>query len=120
MFRQIFWSTRPHWVYKALQQVYCFLSVFSVSNFGSDFPVGSKGVPKAASFFESYLSAIIVLVMFVIHRAWDRSSPPRLDEVDIRTGVRIADEAELETRIAEAKPALASKPFWYRFYRFWC
>lgn len=84
------------------------------------FPVGSNGVPQGENFFESYLSAIIVLVVFVAHKLWDKSPPPKLNEIDIRTGVRVADEAELELRIAETKAALASRPIYYRIYRLWC
>lgn len=83
------------------------------------FPIGGEGA-SAESFFESYLSAIIVLLLFIAHKAWDRTWPVKTEDIDLYTGVRVPDEEDLRREIVEAQRIMASKPMWYRIYRFWC
>ncbi len=84
------------------------------------FPVGGK--PSAENFFESYISFVIILVFYIAHKIWTKNwrwyIP--LDEIDIDTGRREADMDQLKQEIAEEIAETKSKPFFVRWYRFWC
>lgn len=84
------------------------------------FPPGGK--PSADTFFESYLSFPIVLAFYIGHKLYKRNWPMyiRADKMDIDTGRRDVDLELLKQELAEERLVLASKPWWYRTYSFWC
>ncbi|SCU92755.1 LAMI_0E11892g1_1 [Lachancea mirantina] len=84
------------------------------------FPPGSP--PGAEAFFEAYLSLPVVMAFYVFHKVWKRNWKLfiRAKDIDIDTGRREVDIEALKIEIAEQKAILASKPWWYRTYRFWC
>lgn len=84
------------------------------------FPPGVT--PNANDFFESYLSFIIVLVMYVGHKIYKRNWKLyiKAEDIDIDTGRREADLEELKKELAEERAALAAKPLWCRCLKFWC
>ncbi len=84
------------------------------------FPIGLK--PDALKFFKGYLSVIIILILYFGHKLWTRNwrwyIP--IEEIDIDTGRREHDIDLYKQEIAEHKQRLRSKPFFIRWYDFWC
>ena len=78
--------------------------------------------PSAATFFESYLSAPIFIVMYSSHKIYRRNWKIFIPstEVDIDTGRRERDIEQLKADIAQEKAELATKPFYYRAYKMLC
>lgn len=83
-------------------------------------PIGAK--PNAEAFFESYLSFIVVFVCYVGHKIYKRNWKLfiKAEDMDIDTGRREVDRDLLIQEIAEEKAVLASKPWYYRTWNFWC
>lgn len=83
-------------------------------------PVGEK--PNASAFFQSYLSAPIILVTYVAHKLWRRNWRMYIpaNEIDIDTGRRELDLDLLRQELAEERAFIASKPFYYRAYNYLC
>lgn len=87
----------------------------------SIFPAGYSS--NAEQFFEYCLSLPLMLVLFVAHKTWTRTWNRlyiKLEDIDIDTGRREVDLDYLKQDLAEERQYIASKPFLYRFYRFWC
>ncbi|GMF75580.1 unnamed protein product [[Candida] boidinii] len=84
------------------------------------FPIG--GSPDAEVFFQSYLTLPVLILFAVIFLAWKKDFTffIRAKDIDIDTGRREVDIELLKQEIAEEKAFIASKPFYYRIYRFWC
>ncbi|KAK6462653.1 general amino acid permease [Scheffersomyces coipomensis] len=84
------------------------------------FPLG--GSPNVADFFMAYLGAPVVMVFWLIHKLWKREWKfiIRAKDIDIDTGRRELNLDLLKQEIAEEKAYIASKPFYYRLYNFWC
>lgn len=84
------------------------------------FPIGAS--PDAAAFFEVYLAAPVVLFFYAFHKLWKRNWRLYItnDEMDIDSGRREVDLELLKQEIAEEKAFIASKPFYFRVYKFWC
>ncbi|KAL6933006.1 related to General amino-acid permease GAP1 [Hanseniaspora guilliermondii] len=78
--------------------------------------------PNAEYFFEDYLSAPVFILMYLGHkiyrRNWKIFIPSK--EVDIITGRRVTDIDVLRAEIAEERAYMATKPFYYRTYKFFC
>ena len=84
------------------------------------FPIGGK--PSAAAFFEAYLSFPIYIVFYIGHKIWKKNWKLfiKASDIDIDSGRRETDIEALKQEIAEEKAFIASKPFYYRMYKFWC
>lgn len=84
------------------------------------FPIGSP--PNAADFFMSYLSLPIVLAFYIAHKVWKRNWKLyiKAEDMDIDTGRREVDLDVLRQELAEERAALAARPWWYRYWKFWC
>lgn len=84
------------------------------------FPIG--GSPDAEVFFENYLSAVVVLVLYLGHKIYSRSWGVILHpkDIDIHTGFSGSDPELMKMESEEEKRVLATKPFYYRWYQFWC
>lgn len=84
------------------------------------FPIG--GSPNAYDFFETYLSAFVILVFWLGHKIYKRNWRLfiRAKDIDVDTGRRELDLDLLKQEIAEERAVLRSKPFYYRFYRTLC
>ncbi|ODV86341.1 hypothetical protein CANARDRAFT_27572 [[Candida] arabinofermentans NRRL YB-2248] len=84
------------------------------------FPIGES--PDAETFFETYLTVPVMIAFYVFYIAWKRSFKLyfRNDEIDIDTGRRDLDLDLLRQELAEEKAFIASKPFYFRAYKFWC
>jgi len=83
-------------------------------------PLGEK--PNASTFFQSYLAMPVVLAFYIFHKIWRKNwcLYVKLADMDLDTGRAEHDLELLKVEIAEEKAFVASKPFYYRAYRFWC
>lgn len=82
------------------------------------FPIGDP--PDAEYFFKQYLAAPIAIIMFIGHYIWKRPKWVRTKDFDLDTGRRETDIDLLIQEIEEERSYVASRPWWYRTYRFWC
>ncbi|GME70005.1 unnamed protein product [[Candida] boidinii] len=84
------------------------------------FPIGAE--PSAEGFFESYLTVPVLILFYVVYLVWKKDFTffIRARDIDIDTGRREVDLDLLKQEIAEEKAYIASKPFYFRFYKFWC
>ncbi|OWB74555.1 hypothetical protein B5S31_g4358 [[Candida] boidinii] len=84
------------------------------------FPIGDS--PSAKGFFEAYLTVPVLIFFYVIYVAWKRDFTIcfRARDLDVDSGRREVDLELLKEEIAEEKAFIASKPYYYRAYRFWC
>jgi amino acid transporter len=83
-------------------------------------PVDSKGKsPKelAKSFFLVYLAAPVVILFFLGHYFWHRTSFVRVADMDVDTGRR---DFNLPILIAQEKAERRSWPVWKRVYKYLC
>ncbi|KAL6940252.1 hypothetical protein ACO0QE_004150 [Hanseniaspora vineae] len=101
------------------------ICVFIAEFWVAVWPEGYKemsGKAIATSFFETYLSMVIVIIMYVGRKIWCRNFKflIPLSEIDLDTGRRNSDIELVKAEIAEDKAYIASKPWWYRVYAFWC
>lgn len=79
--------------------------------------------PDAYNFFENYLSAVVFVFCFIIFLVWKKCRVQlfiRAKDIDLDTGRRVEDWDLLRQEIEEERAYLASKPFYYKIYKFWC
>ncbi|KJR89146.1 general amino-acid permease GAP1 [Sporothrix schenckii 1099-18] len=69
------------------------------------------------NFFLEYLAVPIVLVMWLAHKLWYRTSYVRLSEMDIDTGRR---EFNLPLLVAQEQEEKLYWPRWKKMYKFFC
>lgn len=69
------------------------------------------------NFFMVYLAVPIVILFYVGYKIWMKTSFLRSADMDVTTGRRELDVAEL---IAEEKAERAAWPAWKRWYKFFC
>ena len=84
------------------------------------FPIGEKA--NATSFFKVFLCVPILLVCYFFWIFYKKDYKFLVDckSIDIDTGRREVDLELLKQEIAEERAFIASKPFYYRAYKFWC
>lgn len=84
------------------------------------YPLGGK--PNASDFFNAYLAVPVIILFYIGHKIWTKNWKLyiRAKDIDIDTGRRELDLDVLKQEIAEEKAFLASKPFYYRLYKFFC
>ncbi|KAK5173630.1 histidine permease [Saxophila tyrrhenica] len=80
-----------------------------------DTPLTPTG--HARSFFQVYLAAPVVVIMYVVYKLWYRTPFIRSYNMDLHTGIRDLNVAEL---IAEERAERATWPAWRRVYKFFC
>jgi yeast amino acid transporter len=68
-------------------------------------------------FFETYLAAPIVVLMYLGYKFWYKTPFIRSADMDLHTGRRDLDISEL---IAEERAERAAWPAWKRWYKFFC
>lgn len=83
-------------------------------------PIG--GSPNASDFFQNYLSVPVIMFFYICHKIYTKNWKLYIkwQDVDIDTGRRELDLELFKQEIAEEKAEIASRPFYYRVYRFWC
>ncbi|ABN67147.1 general amino acid permease [Scheffersomyces stipitis CBS 6054] len=84
------------------------------------FPLGGK--PNASDFFLSYLGFPVLLASWLFYKVWkkDWTLFIRAKDIDVDTGRANIDLDVLQQTIAEEKSQLSEKPFYVRWYKFWC
>ncbi|KAG7893167.1 hypothetical protein KL936_001341 [Ogataea polymorpha] len=84
------------------------------------FPVG--GSPNASDFFQAYLTVPVLIAFYVFYMVWKKTFLVylRAHEIDVDTGRRELDLDLIRQEIAEEKAYMATKPLFYRVYKFWC
>lgn len=84
------------------------------------FPIGES--PNASSFFQTYLSAPIIIVVYIISRIVMKEKHwyIKASNIDLNTGLRNEDpQVLIEENRLEAE-RIRSRGAIYRFYSFWC
>ena len=110
----------PLGVYSSYWGLFMILIMFIAQFYVSVFPMGEK--PNAIAFFEGYLSFIIVLACYIGHKIYKKNWKLyiKAEDMDIDTGRKEVDLELLRQEIAEERAILASKPWYYRTWNFWC
>lgn len=83
-------------------------------------PIGyasDSGSVLTEDFFEAYLAAPIVIVSYIIYKIWFKTPFIRSHNMDLHTGIRDLNIAEL---IAEERAERAASPAWKKAYKFLC
>ncbi|CAI4896805.1 CKB_collapsed_G0043650.mRNA.1.CDS.1 [Saccharomyces cerevisiae] len=84
-------------------------------------PVGSPS--SAEAFFEYCLSIPIMIVVYFAHRFYRRDWKHfyiKRSEIDLDTGCSVENLELFKAQKEAEKQLIASKPFYYKIYRFWC
>ncbi|CAL9731774.1 general amino-acid permease Gap1p [Monosporozyma unispora] len=110
----------PAGVYGSYWGFFMIILMFIAQFYVAVSPVG--GHPSGEAFFEGYLSFPIVLAFYVGHKLYKRNWKfyIKAEDMDIDTGRRELDLDLLRQELAEEKAVLATKPWWYKTYAFWC
>ncbi|OWB74996.1 hypothetical protein B5S31_g4840 [[Candida] boidinii] len=84
------------------------------------FPIG--GSPNAENFFEDYLTLPVLFLFIAIFYIWKRDFTlfRRAKDIDVDSGRKDFDLDAMRLEIAAEKAELASKPLYFRIYKFWC
>ena len=92
-----------------------------VAQFWTGFaPIGYgslSSTERIKNFFEVYLAAPIVIVMYVGFKVWKRTSVLRTSEIDITSGRRELDLARI---LAEERAVQAMWPWWKKVWKTLC
>ncbi|AMD22378.1 HGR039Cp [Eremothecium sinecaudum] len=85
-------------------------------------PVGEDGKLNANAFFQSYLAAPILVVLYfgykIYHKDWKLVIPA--NEVDLISHRKIFDEKELQEEDREWQLKMKDASIWVKMYHFWC
>lgn len=96
----------------------CLFVVLCLQFWISLFPLGAP--PDAVVFFENYLGAVIVFVLYFCHKVylkkWNTVVP--LDTMDLDTGRRETDVEKLQQELAEERELLRARPWYIKMYYF--
>ena len=70
----------------------------------------------------NYLGFVILLLFYIGHKLWKKNWILfiRAADIDVDTGRRETDLEALKEELKEERAILATKPWYYRTYRFWC
>lgn len=82
------------------------------------FPIGES--PDPSAFFQKYLAMPVVIVFYFAWKIIKRSPFIQTHEIDLDTGRREMDLDALKVELREEKEYIASRPIWYRTYKWWC
>jgi amino acid transporter len=83
-------------------------------------PVGYASMSASAlaeNFFEAYLAAPIIIAFYVPYKIWFRTQFVRAADMDLHSGVRDLNLAEL---LAEERAEKANWPIWKKWYKVVC
>ncbi|UJR11398.1 hypothetical protein I4U23_015578 [Adineta vaga] len=94
-----------------LLNILCLIAQFYLAIFPLDSP------PSAERFFQAYLAAPVILLLYVTWKLWKRSPFMRPNTIDLTTGRRLLDSQQL---IDEEKAERMTRPRWKRIYYTLC
>ena len=114
--------------YKSMLGVYggvlgCVLNALLIAGeiYVSAAPVGGTGTAKG--FFEYCLSIPIMIVVYISHRIYRgdwKNWYIKKSKIDLDTGCSVENLELFNEQKQAEKELIASKPFYYKIYRFWC
>ena len=84
-------------------------------------PIGYQDMSASElvkNWFELYLAFPIILVCFIGYKLWYRTRFVRINEIDITSGRR--DAEDLADILAEERRRQGKWPWWKKAYRFMC
>lgn len=101
----------------------CVLNILLIAGeiYVSLFPLG--GSPNAEGFFQYCLSIPIMIFVYFCHRIYRKNWTDWIistKNIDLDTGRKAEDLELMKHEILTEKARIASKPLYYRIYRFWC
>lgn len=76
-----------------------------------------SGKAIAVNFFQAYLAAPIVIVMYIGHKLWYRPKIQRTRDMDLWTGKR---EMNVKSLLLEERMERKAWPRWKKVYKFLC
>lgn len=111
-------------VYSAVVNVLILIAQFYVSLW----PVGgwTDSASRVKLFFQNYLCALILVLIFLVHKIYYRVTTGKwwgikdLKDVDLDTGRKNIDIEIMKQEILERKQQMAMKPWYTRYYHYWC
>lgn len=85
------------------------------------FPMG-EDKPDAKSWFETYLATLVVVFCWVVHKAWYRKWPPKLNEIDLDSGACTKQhyEADEDASDLRVEPTNMWLKYLKRTFNYWC
>lgn len=85
------------------------------------YPIGGKAL-QADTFFQAYLAAPIVLVLYVGHKIWTRNWKMyiKAEDMDLLTGRNEIDMDVAMQDHYDEKQRWKQKPWWYKALDIWC
>lgn len=114
--------------YKSMLGIYggylgCVLNALLIAGeiYVSAAPVGSPS--SAEAFFEYCLSIPIMIVVYISHKIYRKDWRHwyiKKTEIDLDTGSSIENLELFKAQREAERELIASKPFYYKIYRFWC
>ncbi|KAL6451213.1 HIP1 Amino-acid permease GAP3 [Candida maltosa Xu316] len=86
------------------------------------FPLENGGKASAKNFFQNYLGAVVILVLYTAHKLYTRNwrLMKNLSDVDLDTGRRVVDIELIKAELEEERLKNQQKPFYKRFWNYWC
>lgn len=69
------------------------------------------------NFFQAYLAAPVVVVMYVFYKFWKRTAIVRTRDMDVFTGKR---EMNIKSLVADERLDRRKWPMWKKWYKFFC
>lgn len=111
-------------IYSGVVNVLILIAQFYISLW----PIGSwsSSQQRTKIFFQNYLCALVLVTIFVLHKIYYRCSTGKwfgfvpLAEIDLETDRKNIDIEIVKQEVRERELYIASKPWYYRFYNFWC
>ncbi|SGZ48188.1 CIC11C00000005527 [Sungouiella intermedia] len=89
----------------------------------SIWPIWAEGAASNVNFWQNCLSLPLIVILWLGYKIYTKTLGTwmvKLADIDLDTGRREMDLETLKQEIAEEKANIASRPIWYRVYRFWC
>lgn len=85
------------------------------------YPIGSPSL-KASTFFEAYLCAPVVLVLYVGHKIYCKNWRLyiKAKDMDLLTGKSHVDVDLMKQEVEEEQRRWELRPFWYKAINIWC
>jgi len=100
---------------------FCFNCLVLVAQFWTGFaPIGYADMTaseRTVNWFQAYLAAPVILAFYIPYKLWYRTPFVRSRNMDLHTGIRELDLAEL---LAEERAEKAAWPKWKKVYKVFC
>lgn len=111
-------------IYSAMVNILILIAQFYISLWPID--SYSSASERAKLFFQNYLCALVLVMIFVLHKIYYRYTFGRwfdfkkLSEIDLETDRKNIDIEVVKQEVRERKFYLSTRPWYIRWYHFWC